>query len=356
MNAKSIDELLAAAAPIADADLAELDLADLGDLMREVIMSAPVVESTPPATKPSTPKRRWRFVAAAAAVAVVVGAVIVSPSLNGRNGTEAWAAEVLAVAEASPRLLVDLPGWEVVRADEFTIEYGEMTFSNGERMLDLNWRAAETHDFYVDDRAHDADPPWVIKVNGLPATVFRYAGTNDFTTLWLDGEHSFEARGVFADRAEYEAILEALEPTDIDSWLSAMPESVVKPDNGAVVVAEMLEGVPLPAGFDIAALVSNSGVSDRYQLGARVTGSVACAWIEQWIEARATGDTEAEAEAVTAMQSSRHWPILQEMTTTGAFPQALWEYADAMQTNDTIPGGRPMTIEESYDQTFGCSN
>ena len=52
----------------------------------------------------------------------------------------------------------------------------------------------------------------------------------------------------------------------------------------------MLAGVPHPEGFDIVALQSGDGIRDRYQLGAQVAGAVACAWIEQWVDARRAGD------------------------------------------------------------------
>ena len=231
-----------------------------------------------------------------------------------------------------------------------------MSFSDGKLTLRLKWRPAETHDVYVDDRAHSADPPWEITVTGLPATAFQYSGTTDFTTLWLDGDYSFEARGVFSDRASYEAILAALKPTDVDTWLGAMPVSVVKPDSRAGIVAAMLEDIPLPRGFDVTDLEASDGVSDRYQLGARVTGAVACAWIEQWIEASAAGDTSAETEAIEALESSRNWAILHEMATSGAFPQVLWEYAEAIAATGTVPGEQPTNVWESSKHALGCTD
>ncbi len=356
-----MDELLSVAAQIGDADLAHFDLAGLDGEMREVIMSAPAVESIPPATETSPPKRRRRLgrrvAAVAVAAALVAVALVVLP--KGGNDTSAWAAEVLAVAEASPRLLVDLPGWTVIRADEFTVEYGEMTFFNGERMIDLHWRASDTHDGYVDDRAHSADPPWAITVDGHPATEFRYTGTNDFTTLWLDGEHSLEARGVFPDRASYEAILVALKPTDVDVWLNAMPASVVKPDSRADAIAAMLADIPLPAGFDVTALEANNGVSDRYQLGARVTGAATCAWVEYWIEAKESGDTDSFADAAEAMATSHQWAILREMESDGGYPEVVWMIADAMAAADgriypDIPEYEHWTVVNWSDDALGC--
>lgn len=356
MTDRSMDELLAAAAPIGDDELTALSLDGLDHQMRKAIMSTPAVAAIEQTAGPSTPPRRgrlWRRVIAVAAAAALVGAAVAVSPL-GRSRDSAWATEVLAVAESSPRLLVDLPGWEVTRADEFTVDLGEMTFSDGRRDLDLHWRPASTHDGYVSDRAASSEPPRQITVNGQPATEFQYLGTTDFTTLWLGGGHSFEARGSFADRASYEAVIAALTPTDIDTWLNAMPESVVKPDNRATVIAAMLEDIPQPSNFDVTELGAATNVSDRYQLGSRVSGAVACQWIEQWLSARTVGDMAAESEALDAMQTARNWSILLEMARSGAYPQVLWEYADAMAGRGAFaePG---ITIEESYSDALGCA-
>ncbi len=209
-------------------------------------------------------------------------------------------------------------------------------------------------DAYIADRATSSESPREITVNGLPATEFQYSGTTDFTTFWLDGNHSFEARGVFPDRAAYEAILAALKTTDIDTWLNAMPASVVKPDSREAVIAAMLEGIPLPHGFDVTALETSSGVSDRYQLGAHVAGAVTCEWIEQWIDAREAGDTAAENEAVTAMRSSHDWAILHEMAQSGGYSQVLWEYVDSIAADGTVPGEQPTNVMESSEHALGC--
>ncbi len=315
-----------------------------------------IIDMTAPVAKLSPSRPRWRLarrsLAVAAAVAVVGAAILASPL--GRTSSSAWAAEILAVAEASPRLLIDLPGWAVVRADEFAVELGEMEFSDGTQVLRLKWRTAETHDAHVADRAASSETSREIVVNGLPAIGFQYSGTMDFTTLWLDSDHSLEARGVFADRAAYEAILAALKTTDIDTWLNAMPASVVKPDSREAVIAVMLEGIPLPHGFDVNALETTSGVNDRYQLGAHVAGTVTCEWINQWIDAHEAGDTTAENEAVAAMQSSHDWAILRELAQSGGYSQVLWEYVDSIAADGTVPGEQPTNVMESSEHALGC--
>lgn len=258
----------------------------------------------------------------------------------------------IVVADETQWLLVDLPGWEVVRADESSVDRGEMTFFNGQNALDLTWRPVDQHESYLADRAASAEPPQQVTVNGQPATMFQYVGTTDFTTLWLDGSRSFEARGEFPDSASYEAVVAALTSVDVVTWLNAMPEAVVRGDDRELVVAAMLSDIPQPDRFDIADLALETDINDRYQLGARVTGAVACQWIEQWLEAGTVGD--AAAEAVAAMGTARNWSILIEMTESGAYPEVLWEYGDAMAGDGTVMGGRVLTVEESYQDALGC--
>jgi hypothetical protein len=44
----------------------------------------------------------------------------------------------------------------------------------------------------------------------------------------------------------------------------------------------------------------------------------------------------------------------QEMTAEGTYPEVLWELADAMQGDGTVRGGRPLTVEETYEDALGC--
>ena len=263
-------------------------------------------------------------------------------------------ADAIQVVGDAPRLLVDLPGWNVVRYDEHSSIDGEVTFFDGQYALDVTWRAADTHDSFVEDRAYSSEPPREITVNGFPATEFQYSGTTDFTTLWIDGERSFEARGEFPDRESYEAVLAALATTDFDTWLEAMPDSVVKSNDRDDVIAAMLVDIPQPDGFDFDVLVPSVGIKDRYQLGATVVSSVACLWIEQWSDARTSGDMVAETEAIDAMASSHGWAILVEMDDQGGYSTVVWEYADAIGGDGTVVGGTTLTVQESYSNALGC--
>jgi len=69
----------------------------------------------------------------------------------------------------------------------------------------------------------------------------------------------------------------------------------------------------VPPGFDTSALQSDSALTDRFMLGKSVTGAVACDWLQHWLSATRTGDGTAAREAVDAMGTARHRPVLLRM-------------------------------------------
>ena len=91
-------------------------------------------------------------------------------------------------------------------------------------------------------------------------------------------------------------------------------------------------------------------VKDRYQLGAAVTGAVACSWFGLWGEARRQDDAATVQEAIEAMATAKDWPILHEMDQTGDWPYFVEQAAEAM------PGGlvRTTPLEEAVPTSLGC--
>jgi hypothetical protein len=227
-------------------------------------------------------------------------------------------------------------------------------FSNGERGLELTWRAADTHDTYVKDREHEAGDAWDVTIAGRPARLIRYEASTDFTALWLDGDKSLELRGVFADVDAYKAVAATLEFVDEERWLAALPDDVVDPGERPGVVESMLADIPLHPKVDVDRLKTSSEIKDRYQLGAEVSGAVACAWIEQWLDAGERNDDRAAQEAVDAMATSRDWAILEEMRPQGGWSEVLWDYADSMAGDGTVTGGTTMPLAEDYGSGLGC--
>ena len=105
----------------------------------------------------------------------------------------------------------------------------------------------------------------------------------------------------------------------------------------------MLAGLPFPPGFDREALRSLQ-TRDRYQLGARVAGAVACGWIERWL----AGDPKAAA----ALATSRDWPVLQQMNAEGDYPEVVSQFADAVASGGGT--GKARVTRESARDGLGC--
>lgn len=357
MNDQELDALIASLAISSD-QVAKLDLASADTDLREVIMSTPVLDHVHgdggSHAAPAAPRRRRRLAQAVAAAAVIALALIIVQPFGGGGTMRAWAQAVVEAAENGPLLLVGESGWAVTRADIYGETEGEMTFRNGSTEVDLHWRDPADFQAWIDDRAGSADHQETVQVLGHDAQLFGYAGSGgDYTTLFHDGRHVIEVRARFDSLDAYKHLLASLERVEVDTWLSAMPESVIAASDRAAAVRAMLRGLPLPEGFDTAAL-EQGRLRDRYQLGAVVAGSVACAWLDQWVAATEAGDDADTAEAAAALQTSHDWPVLQEMTAHGYYPQTLWEYADAVAGDGTIMGGRELTVAESYEQALGC--
>jgi len=357
MTDDELDLLVGQASPISDSRVAAFDLGS-GELdLKEAIMSTTLETPTP--LEPVAPRHHRRrrplvtvgLVALSAAAASVIGLVAVGH--NGPGGGSAYAAEAVAVAEANDRVLIR--DWSVTRADEFSTDVGEMTFSDGEHEVELRWGpAADYPDFLADrSRPDDADQLGTVTVLGRPGHLFRYVGSQEYTTLVEpEGAHYLALRGALGSEAAYRDLFARLHTVDVDTWLDAMPASVVKPGSRAAAIDQMLVGIPLPAGFDRAELDASTSVNDRYQLGAKVTGAVVCGWFDQWFTATEQGDTAGATAASAALVSSHQWAILQEMASSGDWPRILWQYADA--TKGASADLKDGLTRASVASAFGC--
>lgn len=340
MKNEEFDQLLARANPFGDDSVRRLPVDAVASDLLEDLMT-----STAP-TPELRPNRRPRIIVLAAAAAVIVIALtgVFFPRGNPAAPTSAYGAEVLKVAEANQRLLLDAPGWKVSRVDEFTAEQGEMSFTNGKQELAVHWRPATEYQGYFDDRAY-GNTKEPIELLGQKGTMFRYAGTTDFTTILpVKGKNFLEIRANVGSEAAYRELIGKLEPVGVEEWLDAMPASAVKPAENTKVVDGMLADLPVPAGFDKSGLYKQT-VSDRYQVGARVSGAVTCAWLNQWTAAKKSGDQAKLTEATDAMKTSRGWKVLKEMDKEGDYPDVIWEYADQI-----AKGQAPA----DYRQGLGC--
>ncbi|GII23268.1 hypothetical protein [Planosporangium mesophilum] len=328
----------------------------------EEIMSVPTLDrvAEPPV------RHRWArrgvmrsLAGAGVAAAVLVGALVVSimsphqsggrkPSpattSDGRRAVS-YSAAVLKAAEQNPRLLIDEAGWKATTVHGFAEKEGEIGFSNGGRQLGMNWYPADQYDDFHSDRLRVSKPEQV-KVDGRQGELFRYS-ESDFAVMLAPRDGSFvELRtGGTWTRSEFDRVLAAVVHVDVRTWLDALPEEIVTPQRVAERAAKVLADVPLPPGFDTAAL-NDLGTNDPYQFGAEVTGRVSCGWIAEWLRAKKAGDEAALKRAADALRSSHNWKVLNDMKDEGAWPDAVWETADAVVAGKTPLGG--------YGHSLGC--
>jgi hypothetical protein len=220
---------------------------------------------------------------------------------------------------------------------------------------DLNWRGGPMR-MWVEDRAASATVTTTAPVLGTTARVYQYEGGTpghrDITALFRYDGRVLEFRAGAADVDAFKALLATLKRVDTDTWLSAMPPSVVKTPDRDSTIRQMLRGVPLPPGFEQEDIKGSELTKDRYQLGAAVAGTVACQWFQRWAEARAENDRAKEREAIAAMATARGWPVLHEMEKQGGYPDVLYEYAAAMPSGEWY--GRPLTGD--VNSGLGCDS
>ena len=315
-------------------------------------------------------RRRWgraRSLQLAISVGVVLAAVIVGLSVSGvfaGRAAPVWGAELVSFADASPLVLLDQPGWRIDYANEDSAQDGELHFTTAPASPDpsaedyttdaqLHWYAG-TLSSRSTDRANSADLITSAPVLGTVAQVYQYAGGTpghqDITALWEYDSRVLEFRAGAADVAAFEELLASLRAVDTNTWLAALPESVVQTTDRAAVIASMLQGVTLPPGFDPSTITGSDLTSDRYQLGAWVAGTVACTWFKLWSDARSAGDSVGVQQAIAALATAKTWPILQEMSKSGGYPQVLESLAAAMPSGEWY--GRP--LEGDVNSGLGC--
>jgi hypothetical protein len=298
------------------------------------------------------PRRRWRPVAgllAPVAVAAGVALVVVLSGGQDREVPVSAGQALHANGDEAPRLLLG-GGWKVTRVDESSAGTGEMTFVRDGLTLQLSWLPTRLAGPAVGPAK---EPGARLELesgtsDGDRTAVWRSKGSDVRTAVWHDGDTTFLARGPAMEGAALAGLVQGLRDVGVEEWIRAVPKRAVTPPEHREAVDEMLAGLPLPPGLDVAALRSSEATRDRYQLGAQVAGAVACGWIAAWSEAKAAGDDAGVQRAVAALASSRDWAVLREMNAEGDYPEVVWQYADAVAGDGTVVGGKVLTVEESY--------
>lgn len=318
-----------------------------------------------------------RLVAVAALTAVVMALVVATrPDPDPRLSEPKWSPALVALAQESPRLLIHAEGWRVARADEFSGGQGEMFFENGRRCSDagrpedcdwmsLAWYPVESYRHYLADRRRGADGSWKIEIDGHDAVLFRHdapppdptpgIGGDPFTgttfyALWVDGGHWLELRSdVIPVTEEFRSVAATVHSVDVDTWLAALPPSVVQSYERPGEIDRILADVPVPAGFDLDELAARPGV--RNEIETEVVTAVVCGWIDQWIEGRRSGNADAVTEAVEALAGARHWAVYAEH---GQSELVVSEIADAMPRAEPVYGDGSLPPGVQYQRQMGC--
>jgi hypothetical protein len=309
---------MAAANPVPTAEVAAgLTAAELERALARAVAlgrspSQPVPVGDRVAMETGTRTRHRRAALGLAAVAVLAALLVASGWLRSSgDGHPEFAAAAVRVAEANPRLLVTSPGWKIVRADEFETDSGELTFSDDSHRFEVHWYPAKYYGQYLRDRATVSTPDHGTLL-GQTATTVEYSPEEYATMLAPQGSVFVEVRGRLGSRPAYDEILHSLRAVDVDTWLEAMPASTVRPEARSEAVDRLLQGMPLPPGFDPAGLKGEDSIAAQSTLAVKVGNAIACGWVESWIAARAAGDHAAAGRAVEAMSSSAEWPLVRE--------------------------------------------
>lgn len=403
MKAYKIDRKLREADRFSAREMERLELGPAEAALAEAILAEPATPAATaaapaiaPAPRPTVGHRRSGLLGAVGFAAAAVAAVVIL--LLGGGSSEspprAYGAELVRFAESTPLLLLEGPGWRVQNVTQYNgregpegsmefvtgkpVPYESIRITGGpdeqrvsgmlpasvrQRKVDLRWFQGSLAEFLSTARkgSHPHGRRWVeVPVLDTTAHVDTRAefyvyqsgpGDRQMTALWSEGGYVLEMRAAVPDLGAFEERLGWLTKVDSRTWLDAMPAKVVKAAEHGAAVREMLKGIPVPDTFKPSRVPDEGLTTNRYQVGAAVTGTVSCLWFRQWDRARRTGDGAAEAEAEKAMATSRHWPILREMAKDGGYTPLVWELAAGMPSGKGRRGWRLLPQVEA----LGCA-
>jgi hypothetical protein len=377
MSTPDYERALRSANPVGRERLDRLDFEAMeADLLADIDgEGSAFLEVAPPRVRRHR-SRRLVVAVGTAAVAVAMAAFVIFAGGSAEHPSRAYGADLVRFAESSPLLLLEGPGWRVQNVEETRSREGvdgSMEFVTGkpipyqsititgndeegqhesgmqpaaerQRRVSLEWRHASLAEAIAYQRSpkrvHPHGRHFVrLPVLGTTAFVDTHAevfvnqggpGDREMIALWSEDGYLLELQAAVPSLAAFEERLGWLTKVDQETWLEAMPAKVVKASQHDAVVREVLRGIPTPKTFTPARVPDEGLNTDRYQVGAQATGTVACLWFRQWGEGVRTGDEAAVEEAVKAMSTAKHWPILREMTKEGDWSYVLWEDAKWM--------------------------
>lgn len=385
MNTRELEIALAAADPVGEDRLADLDIDSMEvELLADLDGEQPAC-STEGARAPWRRRRSRRLglALAAASLVALAGAIVLLVGGSADRPAPAYGADLVRFAESSPLLLLEGPGWRVEDVNEERRREGidgSMEFVTGkaappeatravrkggyeielvpasvrQRKLQLAWHSGSLREWLRRARwaprvfkrtaSGQVRPTrWVqtgrwttVPVLGTTAHVNTRAepfedlagpGDREMVALWSEGGHVLEVRAAVPGLRAFEERLGWLTRVDLPTWLAAMPPKVVKAGDHDTTVREMLRGIPVPSTFSPSRVPDEGLTTDRSRVAGEVTATVSCLWFRQWGEARRSGDRPAELEAERAMASAPRWPIVRRQHKEGDSAETLLKLA-----------------------------
>ena len=269
MSKREIDTALAAAYPVSRAEIEDLAL-DAAD--HELIAAIVAEPQEAPAIRPETagdatavshtPKAgAWRSrktgryggLLAAGACAAAIFLIVIGTGGGPASGpAPAYGAELLRMAEISPHILLEEPGWRIVVAEVAHATEGMTDFHRGsgseddagpigshphpQRYARFRWHSTSVAKRTREITAHGGVNAGTAAVLGTTAQVYTYpprggngaeasAGEQsafEATALWNRGGRAFEFRTTVPDIAAFERRLADLRSVGSGAWLAAI--------------------------------------------------------------------------------------------------------------------------------------
>ncbi|WP_107705322.1 hypothetical protein [Nocardioides allogilvus] len=322
------------------------------ELLEDIMATTPVESSSPV----RRPRRRGTLIAVGTAAATVAALFAVPALLDSADEPAKDSSSVAGqqtgeksdtTAEQSPAAAtgdrIVLPGWSVGYTSETDAER-ETEFVKGAQSVSVHQRAAKYYADYLEDRRHITTPPTdgePVSVLGKDAQLWAYSADDHTAMAEVEGPWHVEVRGSGMDKAAFVALLEQLAYVTDGEFEAALPPEFVTRGEQAAAISEMLAGVTVPEGFT----APKTQEKDPYQLGAKVAGAAACAWLDIFAEAKSDGDRARADHAAAVLGESFTWQVLTDMNAEGDYPEVVWDYAERVQRGE---------VPEGYRQGLGC--